>query len=39
MARLSDKNKQFMNNVKQYIRRDSEEEDNDERDLGTHTIQ
>ena len=38
MARISDRKKQFMNNVKNYIRRDSDE-DEDERDLGQHTIQ
>ena len=38
MARISDRKKQFMNNVKNYIRRDSEDDD-DERDLGGHTIQ
>lgn len=39
MARISDKKKQFMNNVKLHIRQDSEDEENDERDLGGHTIQ
>lgn len=36
MARPSDKRKAFLNNVKNFIR-DSEEEDDDERDLGNHT--
>lgn len=39
MARKSDKTKQFMNNIKQYIREDSEDSECNERDLGEHTVQ
>ena len=38
MARQSDKTKQFMNNIKQYIREDSEDSECNERDLGHHTV-
>ena len=38
MARKSDKQKQFMNNIKQYIREDSEDSECNERDLGNHTV-
>jgi hypothetical protein len=37
MARQTDERKQFMNNIKNYIRNESEEGD-DERDLGQHTV-
>ena len=36
-TRQSETMKHFMNNVKKFIRQDSEDEEDDERDLGEHT--